>query len=90
MKKIFLIALLCFIASKGFSQPRETVTEEKSSGWIKIISDVRPETVTRARAATTTPKKNTAVKKPVNTEAKPSRSEEFEKTNSKVKRFKKG
>ena len=91
MKKLFLIGLFCFISSKGFSQTGEIVSEEKSSAWIKISSEVKPITGTRAKAVTTTPKKNTAVQKPVNTEAKPPKSsEEFDKTNSKVKRFKKG
>lgn len=68
------------MAFESFSQNEEAFVEEKSSSWIKVVSD---QTAVRPKA--------TAVKRKVN--SNPSRRENpqqvFDKTNNEVNRFKK-
>lgn len=80
--KSFFIILPFFIASKLFAQSTETVTEERSSDWIKVTA-----------TTTSTKTSSTAVKKKINTSKKPpvkKEEESFDKTNQQVNRFKKG
>jgi len=96
MKKIFLLILL-FAGIKSFSQ--ETLTEERSSPWLKISI---PETTTPKKTTTksapakkktttsTAAKKTTPPPKTTTPAVVPKKDDEFNKTNSKVKRFQKG
>jgi len=89
MKKAILICLLSFIGSKAFSQTDETFTEEKSSDWIKISVPLTPvpHSSSRTNRTTTAPQKREPVSQPA---PQPKSSDVFNKTNSEVKRFKKG
>ena len=80
--------ITCFLALSGFAQTNGTVTEEKSSAWIKVIED--PISVSKSA----TVKKQTTARTKKSSSAKPATSkkdteEEFEKTNQQVNRFKK-
>ena len=94
MKKSFLSIIFSCIAWVGFSQTNETVTEEKSSDWVMVPAISRP--VVRNTTTTSTASNTRAVTRPAtNTPAnqKPpvqKSTETFNKTNQKVKRFKKG
>jgi len=80
--KSLLTAIFFLIAFTGFSQTSELKVEEKSSDWIKIAattSVVKPKTVARAK------KKTSSKPQPPKEDVQ----DEFEKTNSKVNRFKK-
>jgi hypothetical protein len=83
MKTLFII-LLCFVATKVFSQSSEGMVEEKSSDWIRVTSTA---TVSKPKNVTTVKKKKIS-HKPVT--PKQNTQQEFEKTNSQVNRFKKG
>ena len=70
------------MAAGASAQDKTTLTEEKASEWIKVTE-------------TTTPKSSSAAtrKKPATapaTQPKPVPPKEFEETNKKVNRFKKG
>jgi hypothetical protein len=93
MKKFVLIVSL-FVGIRLSAQ--EEATEEKSSAWLKISGPVvaAPKTVKKKSTAsskttnkkTTTPKTSTAK---TTTPAVAPKTDEFNKTNSKVKRFQK-
>lgn len=94
MKKLFLSIILCFVACIGFSQTGETVTEEKSSDWVMVPAISRP--VVRNTTTTSTTSNTRAVTRPATNAPANQRppvqksTETFNKTNQKVKRFKKG
>jgi hypothetical protein len=91
MKKAFLICFISFIGAKAFCQTDETFTEERASDWIKISAPPTPATntrsYTRTSRTTTAPEKKEPASKPA---SQPKSSDVFNKTNSEVKRFKKG
>ncbi|MGN6401077.1 MAG: hypothetical protein ACTHMD_11525 [Flavisolibacter sp.] len=91
MKKAILICFISFISSKTFCQTDETFTEEKSSDWIKISVPPAPVTHsplhTRTNRVTAAPEKKEPASQPA---TQPKSSDAFKKTNSEVKRFKKG
>lgn len=96
MKNFSLLVLLFICSASAYSQDTETITEERSSAWLKIASPVAniPKRVTPARKkavtiAKVTNKKPAPVQKTNTTATLPTKSEEFNKTNSKVKRFQK-
>jgi hypothetical protein len=87
--KLLLLFITCLFALNGFAQTNETITEEKSSVWIKIVEDpVAASKPLIVKKQTTTVKKKTTAPKPVT--PKQVGKEEFEKTNEQVNRFKKG
>jgi hypothetical protein len=94
MKKLLFITVICFSSSRLLAQTNETVTEESLSAWIKVESPLKIATAPRPQPVKTVKKKPNVPKKkvePASTAApaaKPPNS--FDKTNSKVKRFKKG
>jgi hypothetical protein len=86
--KTALLVITCVVCLNSFGQTTEPVTEEKSSAWITVVAD--PEAVSRtapAKKPPTVAKRKTSS----NTTTKPKQdgSEEFEKTNNQVNRFKK-
>jgi len=81
--KTLVVAILCLVATKGFSQTADLMIEEKSSEWIKVTSPV-----VASKPRTTTVKRTTNTTKPAT--PKQDAQEEFEKTNQQVNRFKKG
>jgi hypothetical protein len=91
MKKAILICMVCFISSKTFCQTDETFIEEKSSDWIKISVPPTPvihsSSRTRTNHTTTAPQKKEPASQPA---PQPKSPDVFKKTNSEVKRFKKG
>jgi hypothetical protein len=93
MKKLLLSIILCFIAFVSFSQTAETVTEEKSSNWV-LVTAISPPVVRKANSISST-NSTRVVTRPANTAANNQKppvqksSETFNKTNQKVKRFKK-
>jgi hypothetical protein len=88
MKKIFLLILL-FAGIKSFGQ--EVVTEEKSSAWLKIAAPVasKPAAKKKTTTAKTATKKTSTPPKTTSPAVVPKKDDEFNKTNSKVKRFQK-
>ena len=84
--------IVCFTCSFCFGQEAETMTQEKSSEWIKIsIPVARPASPKPATAKKTTATVKKTVTPPKKVEApKPEPTDEFNKTNKKVNRFKKG
>jgi len=90
MKKAILICAIYLAGSKAFSQADESLTEEKSSEWIKVrIASAPPATRTASKPAPSTTTRRTAP--PVQqAPSQPKPEEAFNKTNSQVKRFKKG
>lgn len=87
MKNLMLL-VLCFVAFRAFSQTNELVIQEKSSDWIKVLSmPTATKSNTTKPKTTTTVKRKTRARKP--SVPKQDAQEEFEKTNSKVNRFKK-
>ena len=91
MKKLFFILLASGAGFTCFSQETESMTDEKSSEWIKITIPVTRAANPRPATAkkTTTAKKTVTPPKKVEA-PKPETTDEFNKTNSKVNRFKKG
>jgi cytoskeletal protein RodZ len=92
MKKFVLIVFL-FVGIKLSAQ--EELTEEKSSAWLKISAPVvasktpvkKKSTASKATNKKTTSSKSTTAK--TTTPAVAPKTDEFNKTNSKVKRFQK-
>ena len=104
MKKFLLLVLVSVVVSRASAQEDETITEEKSSAWLKVTASVPARTATRTpasqqqrapqqrptpRTATLKPKTTTVQKK---TEPKPVQqakpADPFSNTNNQVKRFK--
>ena len=82
--KSLIIIVLCFVATKAFSQTSDVLVDEKSSEWIRVTSTA---SVSKPKS-TTTVKKKTSSNKPAT--PKQNTQEDFEKTNNQVNRFKKG
>ncbi len=90
MKRVILMAAICLVCSKVFSQTEEAFVEEKSSGWITISSPEPPPVVrtpVRRNRPAARPANTTPASQPL---AEPKKMDAFEKTNNQVKRFKKG
>ena len=93
MKKIIFCAFMILIVSGIYAQDKDIITEEKSSSWVRI----GPPAVSVAKKQTVTKKSSTIKKVPqkkaapvAKTSSPPSpKTDEFNKTNSKVKRFQK-
>jgi hypothetical protein len=96
MKNVFLLFGFCVITIVASAQAEESlVTEEKSSGWVTVSYPEPVRTTTVSRPVRTTPPTRVAVPVtppqpkatvPANTTREP---EPFEKTNSRIQRFKK-
>jgi len=92
MKKSLLSILFSCIALVGFSQTNETITEEKASEWVVVPAMARPvarniNTNSTNTKTVTRPATNSAAASQKPPAQKPSAS--FNKTNQRVKRFKK-
>jgi hypothetical protein len=87
MKTVLLI-ITCLLCLNSFCQTTEPVIEEKASSWIMVTAD--PVAVSKPA---TVKKRTTVVKakssKPKSATPKQEATDEFEKTNSQVNRFKK-
>jgi hypothetical protein len=91
MKRTILIAAILLASSKAFSQTGGLVTEERSSNWVVITAQkpaVAAKTTRKAPVKRTTVKKKQAPVQPE--EVQPQATDAFQKTNSQIKRFKKG
>jgi hypothetical protein len=93
MKKIVFITIMCLSSSVLLAQTNETVTEESLSAWVKVEAPLKVTAVPHYQPVKTVKKKPAPKKivQPASTTVpanKPPNS--FDKTNSKVKRFKKG
>ncbi len=99
MKKEILIVAMCFTGLTAAAQTDGMVTEEKTSAWVKVtavtnsVSTPRNSTGSTSSATVSKPVSRSATPKPATSTLKnsqPKPAESFNKTNQKVKRFKKG
>lgn len=91
MIRSIIILLLCLGSYNAFCQD-ETVmlTAEKSSDWIKVempATSVQGRTSVPARRRATRPRTQSSERQPASPSAP---KDDFDKTNNKIKRFKKG
>jgi hypothetical protein len=91
MIRSIIVFFFCLVGLNGYSQD-ETVmlTAEKSSDWIKVEMPV----ITRAARSSGTAKKKVTRPRSQSSDRQPTsppaQKDDFDKTNNKIKRFKKG